>query len=47
LQKKSKREEKNMRKLLMMLAMGTTIAAGAQTSDEPKLEVKPSARITL
>ena len=25
--------------------MGTTIAAGAQTSDEPKLEVKPSARI--
>ena len=29
----------------MMLAMGTTIAAGAQTSDEPKLEVKPSARI--
>ena len=34
-----------MRKLLMMLAMGTTIAAGAQTSDEPKLEVKPSARI--
>ena len=25
--------------------MGTTIAAGAKTSDEPKLEVKPSARI--
>ena len=35
----------NMKKLLMMLAMGTTIAAGAQTSNEPVLEIKPSARI--
>lgn len=35
----------NMKKLLMMFAMGTTIAAGAQTSNEPVLEIKPSARI--
>ena len=34
-----------MKKFFMMLAMGITITAGAQTSDEPKLEVKPTGRI--